>query len=91
MGDIMEQADEYMERIQRIYDEHLDMMEKMIEEEDAESDELVKTMVLAEYNLEGLEALYELSPGEFCEYCETAMAMEDVDIWLDLLLREAGR
>jgi hypothetical protein len=45
-------------------------------------------MVLAEYNFSGLAALYELSPVEFCEYVEKTMAMDDVDVWLDLLMKD---
>ena len=82
-----ERADEYMERIQRVYDEHMDMLEKLLEDDEDEADEVVKSMVLAEYNFSGLAAMYDLSPVEFCEYVEKAMAMDDVDIWLDLLIK----
>lgn len=83
-----ERADAYMERIQRIYNEHLDMLEKLTEEDEADDDEIVKSMVLAEYNFSGLAALYELSPVEFCEYVEKTMAMDDIDVWLDLLMKD---
>lgn len=82
-----ERADEYMERIQRVYDEHMDMLEKLLEDDEDEADEVVKSMVLAEYNFSGLAAMYDLSPVEFCEYVEKAMALDDVDIWLDLLIK----
>ncbi len=85
-----ERANSYMERIQRIFDEHLDMFEKLIEDENEDSDEVLKSMVLAEYNFEGLASLYELSPGEFCEYVEKTMAMEDIDVWLDLIMKDPG-
>lgn len=88
---IHETADRYMERIRRILDEHLDMFEKLMDDESVDADEVLKSMVLAEYNFEGLAALYELSPGEFCEYVGKAMAMDDIDIWLDLLMAEPER
>ena len=84
-----ERADEYMERIQRIYDEHMDMLDGMLGGESGVSDdEIVKDMVLAEYNFEQLAQLYELDPGEFCESVSNHMMMEDIDIWLDLLMKE---
>lgn len=86
-----EKADLYMERIRKILDEHLDMFEKLMEDESVDSDEVLKSMVLAEYNFEGLAALYELSPGEFCEHVAKSMAMDDIDIWLDLLIAEPER
>ena len=82
-----ERADEYMERIHRIYDEHMDMLEKLLEDDEDEADEVVKSMVLAEYNFSGLAAMFDLSPVEFCDYVEKAMALDDVDIWLDLLIK----
>lgn len=89
---IPERADEYMERIQRLYDAHMDMLEKMLgdeeEEIDVNPDDIVRDMVLAEYNFDQLSALYELAPAEFCETVEKTMAMEDIDIWLDLLMKE---
>lgn len=87
MKNIAERANEYMERIHRIYDEHMDMLEKLLEDDEDEADEVVKSMVLAEYNFSGLAAMYDLSPVEFCEYVEKAMALDDVDIWLDLLIK----
>ena len=91
---IPERADEYMERIQCVYDAHMDMLEKMLGDEnemiDVNPDDIVRDMVLAEYNFEKLAALYELAPGEFCEYTEKSMAMEDVDIWLDLIMKDPG-
>lgn len=83
-----ERANEYMERIQRVYDEHMDMLEKMVEEETADPDEVVRDMVLAEYNYERMAALYELDSAAFVETVEKAMTMEDIDVWLDILMRE---
>ena len=84
---IAERADGYMDRIQRIYDEHMDMLEKMLENESVNEDEVVRDMVLAEYNMEQLSALYELAPAEFCEEVG-GMEQDDIDIWLDLIMRE---
>ena len=83
-----ERANEYMERIQRVYDEHMDMLEKMVEEETADPDEVVRDMVLAEYNYERMAALYELDSSEFIETVENTMAMDDIDIWMDLLMKD---
>lgn len=84
-----ERADEYMNRIQRIYDEHMDMLDRLLgDDSDVSEDEVVRDMVLAEYNFDQLAQLYELDPGEFCGSVESAMAMEDIDIWLDLLMKE---
>lgn len=88
MTSTAERADGYMDRIQRIYDEHMDMLEKMLEDESVNEDEVVRDMVLAEYNMERLSALYELSPAEFCEEVGVCMEQEDIDIWLDLIMRE---
>ena len=85
-----ERADEYMERIQRVYDEHMDMLENLLEDDEDEADEVVKSMVLAEYNFSRLAAMYDLSPAEFCEYVEKAMALDDIDVWLDILMRETA-
>lgn len=85
---IAERADGYMNRIQRIYDEHMDMLEKMLEDESVNEDEVVRDMVLAEYNIEQLSALYELAPAEFCETVGGCMVFDDIDIWLDLIMRE---
>lgn len=83
-----ERANEYMERIQRVYDEHMDMLEKMVEEETADPDEVVRDMVLAGYNYERMAELYELDSSEFVETVENAMAMDDIDVWLDLLMKD---
>lgn len=88
---IHETADRYMERIRKILDEHLDMFEQLMDDESVDADEVLKSMVLAEYNFERLAALYELSPGEFCERVAKSMAMDDIDIWLDLLMAEPER
>ncbi len=85
-----ERADEYMERIQRVHEEHMDMLDKMMDDESVDEDEIVHDMVLAEYNFEQLSILYELAPADFCETVGDAMMMEDIDIWLDLLMKEAG-
>lgn len=82
-----ERVDEYMARIQRVFDEHMDMLEKMMEDESIDEDEIVHDMVLAEYNFEQLSILYELSPDDFCEAVGDTMEMEDIDIWLDLLMK----
>lgn len=84
-----ERADEYMERIHQIYDEHMDMLEKMLDDEGtADPDEVVRDMVIAEYNYEKLAELYELDSAAFVETVEKAMTMEDIDVWLDILMRE---
>ena len=82
-----ERVDEYMTRIQRVFDEHMDMLEKMMEDESIDEDEIVHDMVLAEYNFEQLSILYELLPADFCEAVGDTMEMEDIDIWLDLLTK----
>ena len=74
--------------IQRIYDEHMDMLEKMMDDTSIDEDEVVRDMVLAEYNFDQLAQLYELAPSEFCEAVEGVMAMEDIDIWIELLMKE---
>lgn len=86
---IPERADGYMERIQRVYDEHMDMLEKMLDDDgDVSHDEVVRDMVLAEYNFDQLAALYELDSGAFLEAVEKICIYEDIDIWLDLIMKE---
>ena len=85
---IAERAEGYMDRIHRIYDEHMDMLEKMLDDESVSEDEVVRDMVLAEYNMEQLSALYELAPAEFCDEVGERMEFDDIDIWLDLIMRE---
>lgn len=86
---IPERADAMMERILRVYDEHMDMLEKMLGDEGgADDDEIVAEMVLAEYNFSMLSARYELSPDAFVEENESAEQAEDIDIWLGVLMRE---
>ena len=85
---IPERADEYMRRIQRICNEHMDMLEKMMDDASVDEDEIVRDMVLAEYNFDQLAQLYELAPADFCDAVGGVMAMEDIDIWLELLMKE---
>lgn len=86
---IAERADGHMDRIQRIYDEHMDMLDRLLgDDSDVSEDEVVRDMVLAEYNMERLSALYELAPAEFCEEVGGCMEQDDIDIWLDLIMRE---
>lgn len=89
MSTIPERADGYMERIQRVYDEHMDMLEKMLDDDgDVSPDEVVRDMVRAEYNFDQLAALYELDQAVFVETVEKTCMYEDIDIWLDLIMKE---
>lgn len=89
MSTTAERADTCMERIQRVYDEYMDMLEKMVESDDlVSSDDAVADMVRAEYNYDQLTALYELDTSAFLEAVEEICSHEDIDIWLDLLMKE---
>jgi hypothetical protein len=88
---IPERADEYMRRIQRICNEHMDMLEKMMDDASVDEDEIVRDMVLAEYNFDQLAQLYELDSAAFVETVEKTMTMEDIDVWLDILMREPAK
>lgn len=88
---IPERADEYMRRIQRICNEHMDMLEKMMDDASVDEDEIVRDMVLAKYNFDQLAQLYELDSAAFVETVEKTMTMEDIDVWLDILMREPAK